>query len=130
MSYATAAINAAILVREKGLPPGDAWNKAMLKEFPHSKSNQEKGCPKNTFLGLCEISCIKGVPAGNYTLSESNKLYGMVALVILAANRNKSYTPNELWKEVLIQLKLDTNKKPNSQMNVVLALWERELIVI
>jgi hypothetical protein len=128
--YKKSAILAAKIASNNKKSPKVAWEQAAKKEFPSSKSNQQKGCPKNTFLGLCEISCIKGIPAGNYTRSDSNKLYGIVALIILAANQNQLYTPAKLWKEVLTQLKLDANKKPNSQMNVVLALWNEGYINI
>lgn len=35
------------------------------KDIFKTKSAQEKGCPKNTFLGLCEEGLIKGIPIGN-----------------------------------------------------------------
>jgi hypothetical protein len=44
------------------------------KEVFATKSSQEKNCPKNTFLGLCEEGLVKGIPQGNYTKSIKNKV--------------------------------------------------------
>jgi hypothetical protein len=92
-------------------------------EVFETKSSQEKGCPKNTFLGLCEDGLVKGIPKGNYTKSVKNKEYALKAIEILKQNTQTLFSPKELWE----QLKLG-DKKSNSQMDVVLALWEADLI--
>ena len=94
------------------------------KEIFDTKSSQEKGCPKGTFLGLCEEGLVKGIPRGNYTKSVKNKEYALQAIEILKWADNKIYTPKELWAELNLG-----DKRPNSQMDVVLALWESGLIV-
>lgn len=48
--------------------PMEAWEKVAFVLFD-SESSQEKGCPKNTFLGLCEEGLVKGISKGNYTKS-------------------------------------------------------------
>ncbi|WP_308992758.1 hypothetical protein QLS71_016155 [Mariniflexile litorale] len=115
--YGTAAINAAI--EDKN--PIESW-KIAVKDFD-SESAKVKGCPKNTFLGLCEDGLIKGIPKGNYTKSIKNKEYAINATKIIKNNPNKSFSPKELWE------KLDLgDKRHNAQMDVVLALWEHGLI--
>ena len=95
------------------------------KEIFDTKSSQEKGCPKGTFLGLCEEGLVKGIPKGNYTKSVKNKEYALQAVQILKRSPTKTFTPIELW----LALNLG-DKKSNSQMDVVLALWNNNLIVI
>jgi hypothetical protein len=101
----------------------EIWSRS-AKEVFDTKSAQEKGCPKNTFLGLCEEGLVKGIPKGKYTRSEKNKNYALNAVSILKDNPNKVYSPKELWDKLELG-----NKRSNSQMDVVLALWENGLIV-
>lgn len=100
----------------------EIWSWA-VKEIFETKSSQEKSCPKNTFLGLCEEGLVKGVPKGNYTKSVKNKEYALKAVAILKKNTPTIFSPKELWE----QLELG-DKKHNSQMDVVLALWEVGLL--
>lgn len=93
-------------------------------EIFETKSSQEKSCPKNTFLGLCEEGLVKGIPKGNYTKSVKNKEYALNAVEILKNNTQTRFSPKELWE----QLELG-DKRSNSQMDVVLALWNEGLIV-
>jgi hypothetical protein len=101
----------------------EIWSRS-AKEVFDTKSAQEKGCPKNTFLGLCEEGLVKGIPKGKYTRSEKNKNYALNAVSILKDNPNKVYSPKELWDKLELG-----DKRSNSQMDVVLALWEHGLIV-
>ena len=103
-----------------------AW-KATIKELSNSESTQVKGCPKNTFLGLCEKGLVKGIPKGNYTKSIKNKDYAIAAVDILRAYTVQDFTPIQLWKKVRLELDLG-DKAHNSQMDVVLALWRNSLI--
>jgi len=70
---------------------------------------------------------LKDIPAGYYTNSQHNKRYGLNAVQILLNNPDKKFEPSELWKEVL-KLEEDKNKRLNSQMDIVLGLWENGLI--
>jgi hypothetical protein len=105
------------------LHPLELWEKA-AKELFESKDSQEKGCPKNTFLGLCEEGLIKGIHKGDYTKSVKNKEYALKAVAILKQNTETTFSPKELWDKLELG-----DKRHNSQMNVVLALWEHGLIV-
>lgn len=126
MSYSTAAIKAAEMLQETKTTPELAWERAVRIAFPDSKSSQQKDCPKNTFLALCETGKVKGVKPGNYTKSDDNKRYAIKALRILS-NSAKDFTPAVLWAEVL-KTESDKTKKHNRQMNVVLALVSGGLI--
>ena len=122
--YGLVAIEAA---KEKGSPK-DNWLKEVQKAFFDSESSQKKSCPKSTFLGLCEEGMVKGISQGNYTKSIDNKAYAIKAINILKRNPKTIYTPKELWIKTKKELFI-IKKDHNSQMDVVLALWENALIV-
>jgi len=61
----------------------DAWEIAVVETFPYSQSSQVKGCPRGTFLGICESGIVAGIPAGEYTKSAKNKGYGLKAVALL-----------------------------------------------
>lgn len=52
----------------------NSWQMAMLEVFPTQESSRKKGCPKSTFLGLCENGYVKGIPAGKYLLRKKVKI--------------------------------------------------------
>jgi hypothetical protein len=122
--YGEVAIKAA---KEKGNPK-DNWLKEVQKAFFDSESSQKKSCPKSTFLGLCQEGLVKGIAKGNYTKSIDNKAYAIEAIKILKGNSKTIYTPKELWIKTKKELFI-IKKDHNSQMDVVLALWEYGLIV-
>jgi hypothetical protein len=99
--------------------PQDAWEMATIAIFGEGTSSQKKGCPKGAFLGLCEEGLVKGIPIGNYTISTKNKNYAVRAVSIL--KHDSSYVSNveRLWSAAIGGVE----KKHNSQMDVVLALW-------
>ena len=119
----------AILATHEAQKTGDpiiAWQNASVTVFGKGTSQQLKGCPKNTFLGLCEAGKIKGIPEGNYTRSLKNKSYAIKAAEILS--EQGLMNPRDLWKKVLIQLNKNLSKKHNAQMDVVLALYKNNLL--
>ncbi len=122
--YAQAAIKATKYYKTKKNPI-DSWE-AAVNEIFETKSSREKGCPKSTFLSLCEVGAVKSIPKGNYAPRvKENKVYALKALEILNNRNNKPEFINaiELWKLVQNQ-----DKKYNSQMDVILALWNNGLI--
>lgn len=122
-NYGTAAIEAA----KASQNPIEAWQTATEKIF-NSTDSQSKPCPKNAFLGLCEAGFIKSIEPGSYfkrSKPNVNKLYAITAVKIL--KRTPKLSRKELWK--LVKQELLIEKKPhNSQMDVVLALWDAGLI--
>jgi hypothetical protein len=110
---------------KKGLvsSPIEAWERAVTEVFPHRPASQKKGCPRGTFLGLCEDGLIKGIRRGNYTGSEKNKGYALAAVSKLRDNPSLAHDPTQLWAMVA------GKKTPNHQMDVVISLWNNGLIV-
>lgn len=106
--------------------PKQAWKEA-VNEFFESKSSKDKGCPRGTFLALCHNGLIKGIPPGPYANSiKENKEYALKAVEILK-NRNQKpsqFSSKDLWNKVQ-----EIDKNYNSQMDVVLELWNNDLIL-
>lgn len=100
---------------DAGVNAEQAWEKASCQVFKKGSASQKKGCPKNAFLGLFSNS-----PSAK---SSKNGTYARNALAILRDNPNKSYSVNELWAAVIPEPKVH-----NSQMDVVLALWNQKRI--
>ena len=119
--FGCVAVVAAKLL-ENSIDPCEAWNTA-CERFALSESMQKKGCPKNTFLGLCSEGWIKNVPKGYYTKSIKNKGYGIAAVKWLLAHKGLPQSPQSLWDAI------GHPCKHNQQMNVVLALWENNFIL-
>ena len=88
-----------------------------------------KPCPKNTFLGLCSLGLIKGIPAGDYLSSNSVETeYAKIAIEILMKYKSFADKPRDLWKKVLKIGGYDVDKHYDFQMNVVCALWNADMI--
>ena len=117
----------AILAAKTNGNPEDNWKSGVKHAFPYSESSQKKNCPKSAFLGLCKVGLVKGIPKGKYTRSIDNKAYAEKAIEILRSNPKTTYTPKELWAKVKTELFIK-KKSHNSQMDVVLALWEHHYI--
>jgi len=122
--YAEAALRATDNIVKKRMEPLAAWQEAVSYVFPEKEASQKKGCPRGTFLGLCEEGYIIGVKRGNYTNSKLNKQYAIDAVEYIRKNKNYPISPNELW------VKIVKNKKHNEQMSVVLALIKSGAITV
>ncbi len=123
--YGEAAVEAANLVRNgREVSPVEAWWTAVGRLFPVSPSSRDKGCPKGTFLGLCEAGLVAGVAPGQYTSSQKNKRYGLRAVVLLRQNPELADDEAGLWRAVMA----GEPKASNSQMDVVTSLWRHGLI--
>jgi hypothetical protein len=114
-----------------GENPVHARESAAAKVFVESPSSQRKGCSKSTFLGLAEAGEIVGVPAGSYTRSVNNKRYA-VAVLLLRENQANALSASGLSIKVLNSTGAmsshasgaGASKVHNSQMDVVIALWQ------
>ncbi|MBA6365772.1 hypothetical protein H4J56_08745 [Colwellia sp. BRX8-4] len=117
--YGLVALNAVNKLNSmKEIAPSNAWDEAAAFVFPTQLSSRKKGCPRSSFLGLCEEGKVKGVKSGNYTSSKANKAYANDAAELL--KNSPKLTTKELWGKVI------SNAEPkahNSQMNVVAALF-------
>jgi hypothetical protein len=121
--YGEAAI---MVARQGGSNPADSWEKAMAKLYPTSPMARKKGGPRSAFLGLCEEGLVKGIPAGHYAKSSAreNKSYAVKAVALLLEGTQR-WSSSALWQAVTE----DTELQQNHQMDVVLALWNNDLIV-
>ena len=90
----------------------------------HQPGGAEQGLPAGAFLSLCEEGLVKGIPEGRYTSSRDNKDYAVRAAALLMEGK-QSWSTTALWREVTNE----PEKVHNSQMDVVLALWNNDLIV-
>ena len=109
----------------KGLHPLDAWNASAVRVFKNNPSCIIKSCPKSTFLGLAQLGVISGIKPGEYTKSIENKKYAESALKLLRENSSWSNNPLKLWERIMNGVE----KKHNSQMDVVIALWQAKLFI-
>jgi hypothetical protein len=103
----------------KSLQPRDAWERAVSRVFPDSPSSRAKGCPRDSFLALCELGAVKNVSSGKYTRSIMNKGYVTRALAALRTNPTLARDEKALWRIATA----GKNKVPNCQMEVLVALW-------
>ena len=124
LGYREAAVLAARLISSgECAKPEIAWNVAVRKVFPSSASLRNKGCPKGSFLGLCNAGLVAGVKPGDYVKTSKNGLYAIDAATVLQKNKFLVSQPKLLWKKVA-----GNTKTHNHQMDVVIALWEAEMI--
>ena len=125
-NYGKAAMRAVRFYKTgSAMSPQDAWAKATAEQFGWGTSSQLKGCPKNTFLGLCEEGLIRGIPSGNYTRSRRNKKYAVDAVQILKQRPTLAINPQALWDQVM----QGESKQHNQQMDVVISLWNSGLLL-
>ena len=85
----------------------------------------KRNCPRCAFLGLCGEGLVKGIPSGPYTRSKLNKRYAVDAVLLLSGRTALADDPRQLWQLVIG----GAPKVENAQMDVVVALWKRGLIV-
>jgi hypothetical protein len=100
------------------------WKNAMERLYPTSPSAQKKGSAQGAFLGLCEEGLVKGIPAGSYAASKDNKANAVRAVTLLMEG-TESRSRSALWRAVTDGAEV----KEDSQIDVVLALWNNDLIV-
>lgn len=124
MNYSKIAVRAANVAVSQKISPVKAWE---LELKLAQKS--DKGCPKGTFLGLCQNGFIKGIPVGSYTNSKKNANYGLVGRELLLAQPNRYLTDAKtLWQDILQVLELSP-KASNQQAEVLIELWKSGLLL-
>jgi hypothetical protein len=104
--------------------PREAWHSAAQTLLSYSTSMMRKNCPRNAYLGLCEVGLVKGAPRGPWITSEDNKLYAVRAVEALRTDPTWLNRPMLLWRVV----SQSQTKAPNNQIDVVFALWRNGLI--
>jgi hypothetical protein len=109
-----------------------AWRVIAKDVFEGAPDARDKACPREAFLGLCAAGLIRGVSPDtcSETSHSPNRSYSVTAVRLLVADpRLAQGSKIGLWRRVLTELGADPKKKPNAQMDVVLALWEQGFIV-
>ena len=90
-----------------------AWKKAIC-EYTNSPNYQKKNCPKVAFCGL--------ISNDSKWDNKPNALYARKALNVLRSNPSHAFSSSELWKAIG-----NADKHHDGQMDVVLALWNKDL---
>lgn len=110
------------------LPEAESYESAWLNAARicnKSVSVQKKGCPKNAFLGLAESGLIKNVPAKfSHQPQSRNAQYAIKAVKLLKQEPCLAENKKRLWNAAM-----EAPKEHNGQMGVVLALWNKGLII-
>jgi hypothetical protein len=104
--------------------PAAQWKSTIEKLYPTSPVAQNKKAPREAFLGLCEAGLVTGIAAGEYTKSKDDKESAVRAVALLLEGKQR-WSRSALWQAVA----KDAAKPDNGQMDVVLALWNNNLIV-
>ncbi|WP_339322139.1 hypothetical protein [Paenibacillus sp. FSL W8-0194] len=123
--YGEAAVKTVKYIKDNNfVNPREAWEVITREIFGVGTASQAKGCPKTTFLGLCETGIVHGIPKGEYTKSDKNKKYGLKAIELIKNNPELINNKKELWKRTIEP----EEKVHNSQMDVVIELWNNRMI--
>jgi hypothetical protein len=130
--YGTTAVRAAELLRNGYASADEAWREIAAEVFSNAPEAEKKVCPREAFFGLCEAGLIKGVLASTCRRVDTpslNRGYSVAAARLLVAEGELATgSRSELWRRVMSASGADPGKKHNSQMDVVLALWNADLI--
>lgn len=123
--YGEAAVWATRIAVEEKKSPNAAWLDACLRLHPKSIYSAIKGCPRTTYLTLCEEGCVRGIPAGKYVDGRENTAHALALLYVLRQDEDLvDASTQRLWK-----LAGGEDKTENGQVEVVVALWRAGLIV-
>jgi hypothetical protein len=129
--YGEAALRATELLRSRPGSAEEAWGAVVEEVFAEAPAGRQKACPREAFLGLCQAGLIVGVHSGRCEASASsrNRRYAQAAVDILKAEPELATRSKiDLWRRVMRETREDPEKKPNCQMDIVLALWRNGLI--
>ena len=118
------AVDTAIELGLYGGNPRGVWDKKAILQFGTKLSMVKKGCPKSTFLSLCEYGFIYGVAKGNYSDAKENKKITLDAMNIIKKFPHMGNNPKQLWDMV------SGGKTQNSQMDVICTLFSYRLLNI
>lgn len=131
MGYGDVAINAVLMCKsDDKYNPCDAWALAAQEHYPSSPSAQLKGGPKGAFLGLCSEGLVRHVSKQRYARAIQSGNYAIKAVRVLQHYEDQdTELPNavQLWDAVMRNVGKEIVH--NGQMDVVLALWKKELII-
>jgi hypothetical protein len=124
--YGKSAIHAVNLIQSNKVNFVDeAWELATALFF----TTDTKACPRSAFIGLCEAGFVKGINQSHIKQplkSTINKDHAIEAVKLITENESLSaYKSLDLWRTIM----KGNPKSHNFQMDVVLALWNNNMIV-
>jgi hypothetical protein len=120
--FGRTAVKAVGYARRPEYEPMDAWNKAAAEEIGN-ENTRDKICPRSAFLCLCEAGLVDGV---SIRKAGERKQYARIAVDRLRSDPQLSgLSPNALWTRTIGE-----HRSHQSEMNVVLALWNQGFIKI
>jgi hypothetical protein len=99
----------------------DAWN-AAANELLSSKTSVQKGCPKASFIGLCESGKLKRIPK---TESKESINYQYVKFAIEKWKTEPTISKTEMWN--LINLEFQKENSHQGQLDVLIGIWDKLL---
>jgi hypothetical protein len=95
-----------------------AWYTA-ARQILTSESSIKKGCPRATFVGLCESGNLKGIPK---TKTSDSLNYQYAKYAIQKWKENREISKPEMWNLVKKQFNKEISQQ--GQLDVVLGLWD------
>lgn len=123
--YGEAAVWAARMIAEDHLRPEVAWERACGKLNPTSIDAATKGCPRTTFLTLCEEGFVRGVQRGHFSDGRENAEHALALARLLVEDSDLAdSSTGRLWK-----MAGGGGKKENGQVEVAVALSRAGLLV-
>ncbi|MEO8673052.1 MAG: hypothetical protein ABI411_17175 [Tahibacter sp.] len=121
--YAEIAVRAAKRA-QGGQRPRDAWASAALEVFPTQQPSRDKSCPRSSFLALADAGFLTNVQSSGEARKSTNGTYAIEAVKALCSNPQLAASPSGLWARTS-----GAPKCHNSQMDVVVALWQSGFLV-
>jgi hypothetical protein len=116
--YAQTARAAAKFVDDQKLSPGAAWDEAAAQIFPTQLASRAKSCPRQSFVALANAYFIDRSLAPTISGKSRNGRYALEAVQVLREHPELVNFKADLWARTS-----GGAKKHNSQMDVVIALW-------
>lgn len=114
--YSLVAEKAYKYMLENKMDAGKAWDRA-ARDLISSEESRKKGCPRNTFIGICNSGSLNNIGPipGNDSI---NFQYAQFA--IDAWKKNKGISKTDMWKQVVSHF--NKAKGHQGQLDVVLGL--------
>lgn len=113
------------MIAEEHVNPQVAWERASGKLNPTSIDAATKGCPRTTFLTLCEEGYVRGVQRGHFADGRENAEHALALARLLVHDSDLADSSTaRLWK-----LAGGGAKKENGQVDVAVALSRAGLLV-
>jgi hypothetical protein len=121
--YAQTARAAAQFATNNRMSPEAAWNKAAEQVFPTQLASRVKGCPRQAFIALANAYFVKRSAAPKRASKSTSGVYALEATEALRKNPELVNSKADLWARTS-----GGSKKHNSQMDVVIALWNENYL--